>query len=106
MYKRQPVVREGLEKIHKALPDYKYIPIQDVREAMSVSYTHLDVYKRQVYYRVNSLMNQVKMPAATAERVKGMVSIRDTVRELIAMQMEEIAVSYTHLDVYKRQPLI
>ena len=32
--KDQPVVREGLEKIHKALPDYKYIPIQDVREAM------------------------------------------------------------------------
>lgn len=30
----QPVVREGLEKIHEALPDYKYIPIQDVREAM------------------------------------------------------------------------
>ena len=34
-------------------------------------------------------MNPVKMPAATAERVKGMVEIRDTVRELIAMQMEE-----------------
>ena len=50
------------------------------------SYTVVD---DQVYYRVNSLMNQVKMPAATAERVKGMVSIRDTVRELIAMQMEE-----------------
>ena len=50
------------------------------------SYTVVD---DQVYYRVNSLMNQVKMPAATAERVKGMVAIRDTVRELIAMQMEE-----------------
>ena len=31
------------------------------------SYTVVD---DQVYYRVNSLMNQVKMPAATAERVK------------------------------------
>ena len=30
----QPVVREGLEKIREALPDYKYIPIQDEREAM------------------------------------------------------------------------
>ena len=36
------------------------------------SYTVVD---DQVYYRVNSLMNQVKMPAATAERVKGMVAI-------------------------------
>ena len=30
----QPVMREGLEKIREALPDYKYIPIQDEREAM------------------------------------------------------------------------
>ncbi len=61
------------------------------------SYTVVD---DQVYYRVNSLMNQVKMPAATAERVKGMVSIRDTVRELIAMQMEE---SVTDEEIQKQQ---
>ena len=61
------------------------------------SYTVVD---DQVYYRVNSLMNQVKMPAATAERVKGMVAIRDTVRELIAMQMEE---SVTDEEIQKQQ---
>ena len=61
------------------------------------SYTVVD---DQVYYRVNSLMNQVKMPAATAERVKGMVAIRDTVRELIAMQMEE---SVTDEEIHKQQ---
>ena len=55
-------------------------------EVRNYSFT---VVEDQVYYRVNSLMNPVKMPAATAERVKGMVEIRDTVRELIAMQMEE-----------------
>ncbi len=43
----------------------------------------------QVYYRVNSQMNPVRLPAATAERVKGMVGIRDQVRKLIAMQMDE-----------------
>ena len=43
----------------------------------------------QIYYRINSLMNPVKMPAMTAERVKGMIGVRDTVRELIAMQMDE-----------------
>ncbi|MFQ7765164.1 MAG: hypothetical protein ACLRH0_12470 [Blautia wexlerae] len=26
--------KEGIEKIHEALPDYKYVPMQDVREAM------------------------------------------------------------------------
>ena len=61
------------------------------------SYTVVD---DQVYYRVNSLMNQVKMPAATAERVKGMVAIRDTVRELIAMQMEE---NVTDEEIQKQQ---
>ena len=61
------------------------------------SYTVVDA---QVYYRVNSLMNQVKMPAATAERVKGMVAIRDTVRELIAMQMDE---SVTDEEIQKQQ---
>ncbi len=61
------------------------------------SYTVVD---GQVYYRVNSLMNQVKMPAATAERVKGMVAIRDTVRELIAMQMEEFV---TDEEIQKQQ---
>lgn len=40
------------------------------------------------------------MPAATAERVKGMVEIRDTVRELIAMQMEE---SVTDEEIHKQQ---
>ena len=45
----------------------------------------------QIYYRVNSLMNPVKLPAATAECVKGMVEIREVVRGLIALQMEENA---------------
>ena len=45
----------------------------------------------QIYYRINSLMNPVKMPAMTAERVKGMIGVRDTVRELIALQMDEYA---------------
>ena len=47
---------------------------------------------------------------ATAEaRVKGLVGLRDCVQELIDLQMDAavpdsaIPVSYTHLDVYKRQ---
>ena len=49
------------------------------------------VVNDQIYYRINSLMNPVKMPATTAERVKGMIGVRDIVRELIALQMEEYA---------------
>ena len=48
----------------------------------SVSYTHLDVYKRQTFINLRLLGNRkIKMSIIT----------------------NHIAVSYTHLDVYKRQ---
>ncbi|NCB93610.1 MAG: DNA methylase [Clostridia bacterium] len=47
------------------------------------------VVEDMVYYRVNSLMNPVELPMATTERVKGMVGIRDSVREVIRLQIEE-----------------
>ncbi|HAE44453.1 MAG TPA: adenine methyltransferase [Lachnospiraceae bacterium] len=50
------------------------------------SYTVID---DQVYYRVNSVMNLMRLPAATAERVKGLVGLRDCVRNLINLQMDE-----------------
>ena len=56
----------------------------------------------QIYYRINSLMNPVKLPAATAERVKGMVEIRDVVRDLIVLQMEEDASDDAILDLQNR----
>ena len=34
LYGELALVREGIEKIHEALPDYKYVPMRDVREAM------------------------------------------------------------------------
>ena len=43
----------------------------------------------KVYYRENSRMNRVELPAKTAERVLGMVKIRDTTQELIRCQMED-----------------
>ena len=33
-YGELALVREGIEKIHEALPDYKYVPMRDVREAL------------------------------------------------------------------------
>ena len=33
-YGELALVREGIEKIHEVLPDYKYVPMRDVREAM------------------------------------------------------------------------
>ena len=43
----------------------------------------------QVYYRENSRMNKVELPAATAERVLGMIALRDITQELLQCQMED-----------------
>ena len=41
----------------------------------------------QVYYRENSRMNRVELPATTAERVLGMIALRDITQELLQCQM-------------------
>lgn len=43
----------------------------------------------KVYYRENSRMNLVELPAKTTERVLGMVKLRDITQELIRCQMED-----------------
>ena len=57
-------------------------------EVTPVSYTHLDVYKRQVYYRENSRMVRPDLNATAEARVKGLVGLRDCVQELIDLQMD------------------
>ena len=42
----------------------------------------------QVYYRENSRMNLMELPAATTERVLGMIELRDLTQNLLNMQME------------------
>ena len=51
------------------------------------NYTYT-VVDGQVYYRENSLMARPDLSAAAEARVRGMVSLRDCVRELIALQMD------------------
>ena len=55
---------------------------------LTVSYTHLDVYKRQLQKQI---VNYAKTRAVYVEYRKAGYSKK--------------SVSYTHLDVYKRQPL-
>lgn len=50
------------------------------------SYTIVD---NQVYYRENSLMYYQEMPLTTISRIKGMIEIRDCVRNLIELQTED-----------------
>ena len=50
------------------------------------SYTLVD---GQVYYRQNSIMTPVETTVTGENRIKGMIAIRDTVRELIDAQLDD-----------------
>ena len=61
----------------------------------AVSYTHLDVYKRQIHDRVP--VQKVEPMTDRDYSVRGCTALLDAIGGAIP-------VSYTHLDVYKRQP--
>ena len=97
----------------------------------AVSYTHLDVYKRQVYVRDRTQENRDEYVLACVrserclrslpfdyERIgeeryartwnvkngyEGYCTARDQLLEMDSGSEDFIPVSYTHLDVYKRQ---
>ena len=50
------------------------------------TYTNVD---GQVYYRENSYMNKVDLPAVTAERVLGMIALRETTQKLLDCQLHD-----------------
>ena len=68
---------------------------------LPVSYTHLDVYKRQVVGLLPAVIVVVAVIVAVIMRMRRSMIVALAVRVRMAM----IAVSYTHLDVYKRQTL-
>ncbi len=66
--------------------------------AYPVSYTHLDVYKRQV---VN--LTRAALPAMRAQRSGQIINISSVGGRTSTPGLSAYPVSYTHLDVYKRQ---
>ena len=64
---------------------------------MAVSYTHLDVYKRQVLVSVIYANNEV----GTINPIQEIGEV--TKKAGVLFHTDAVPVSYTHLDVYKRQ---
>ena len=70
--------------------------------AVSVSYTHLDVYKRQETTSTNN-DNPEDTKLLSPEAVRIFLYFLIYAIPLLFAQIGGDAVSYTHLDVYKRQ---
>ncbi|WP_319017264.1 Eco57I restriction-modification methylase domain-containing protein [Blautia faecis] len=87
-------LKEAVQNIHGTITELELsdteleevVSIPADPEVKNFSFT---VVNEEVYYRENSVMNRMELPAMTAERVKGMVKIRDVTNELIQCQMEE-----------------
>ena len=75
---------------------------------MTVSYTHLDVYKRQNLLRSQEEKEAQYIATALEIYVTGSLNVFnhqsnvDINNRIVCYDIK--AVSYTHLDVYKRQP--
>ena len=88
-------LKEAVQNIHGTITELELSDTELEEDVVSIpadpdvknfSFT---VVNEEVYYRENSVMNRMELPAMTAERVKGMVKIRDITNELIQCQMEE-----------------
>ena len=88
-------LKEAVQNIHGTITELELSDTELEEDVVSIpadpdvknfSFT---VVNEEVYYRENSVMNRMELPAMTAERVKGMVEIRDVTNELIQCQMEE-----------------
>ena len=88
-------LKEAIRNIHGTITELELSDTELEEDVVSIpadpevknfSFT---VVNDEVYYRENSVMNRMELPAMTAERVKGMVKIRDVTNELIQCQMEE-----------------
>lgn len=87
---------EAVKNIYGSISE---ITLDDISDGMSeqttipadptvknYSYTVVD---DDIYYRVNSIMEKMELPKATSERIKGMIEIRECVRTLMDLQLDE-----------------
>ena len=88
-------LKEAVQNIHGTITELELSDTELEEDVVSIpadpdvknfSFT---VVNDEVYYRENSVMNRMELPAATTERVKGMVKIRDATNALIQCQMTE-----------------
>ncbi len=88
-------LKEAVSHIHGTIEEWELedSELEDVIESIpadpavkNFSFTNVE---GKVYYRENSRMNLVELPKVTAERVLGMIEIRNVTQELINLQLND-----------------
>ncbi|MGN8922150.1 DEAD/DEAH box helicase family protein [Lachnospiraceae bacterium HCP28S3_F9] len=88
-------LKEAVSHIHGTIEEWELedSELEDVIQSIpadpavkNFSFTNVE---GKVYYRENSRMNLVELPKVTAERVLGMIEIRNVTQELINLQLND-----------------
>ena len=90
----QTLLNEAIEKIDGDITDYEIGDIEEREEETvqadpSVKNFSYCVIDGNVYFRENSIMLKQELPITTVSRIKGMIELRDCVRDLIELQTED-----------------
>ena len=91
----EELLTDAIQNIHAEITEYDLEEALDGEEDLSIpalptvrnfSYA---VVEGKLYYRENSRMNPVDVSATAESRIKGLIAIRDSVRQLIEYQTED-----------------
>lgn len=88
------LLQEALENIHAEITEYELDELSDDEDTSipadpSVRNFSFCLVDGKIYYRENSRMNPVETSVTAAGRIKGMIALRNCVRELIEYQTED-----------------
>ncbi len=88
------LLSEAVQNIHAEITEFDISEIGEVEDNSvpadpNVKNFSFTVVEDKIYYRQNIRMNPVDVSATAENRIKGMIKIRDCVRELIRLQTDD-----------------
>ena len=88
------LLSDAVQNIHAEITEFDISEIGETEDHSvpadpNVKNFSFTVVEDKIYYRQNSRMNPVDVSATAENRIKGMIKIRDCVRELIRLQTED-----------------
>ena len=88
------LLSEAVQNIHAEITEFDISEIGEIEDNSvpadpNVKNFSFTVVEDKIYYRQNSRMNPVDVSATAESRIKGMIKIRDCVRELIRLQTDD-----------------